>query len=309
MKVCITGGAGFIGSNLVERMVKESYQVTVIDNLSTGNLDNLKEVIDKIKFVKESILNLNVLKREFEGCDYVIHLAAIPSVPRSIENPVKTNEVNISGTLNVLTAARDCKVKRVIYSASSSRYGDSKEVTKSESLRVNPLSPYALQKFTGEEYCRLFYELYSLETVSLIFFNVFGPKQDPNSPYSAVIPRFIKQISKNQRPTIYGDGTTSRDFTYVENNVNSILLACTAKDVAGESFNIACGKSVSLMDLVNKINKILKKDTKPIFEDFRKGDIKDSLADISKATARLNYKAEIDFDEGLRRTIDFSKDL
>lgn len=305
MRILVTGGAGFIGSNLVKRLAKENYEVIVIDDLSTGNLDNLKEVMDKIKFVRESVLNLDLLKKEFEGCDYIIHLAAIPSVLASVENPIKTNEANINGTLNVLTAARDCKVKRVVYSASSSRYGNSKEAVKLENIEAEQLSPYALQKKTGEEYCKLFYDFYGLETVSLIFFNVFGPNQDPNSPYSAVIPKFIKQIANDQRPIIYGDGTTSRDFTYVENNINAIISACTAENVAGGSFNIACGESISLISLADKINGLLNKKITPIFEDFRKGDIKHSLASISKAKARLNYKCEINFDEGLRRTIDY----
>ncbi len=305
--ILITGGAGFIGSNLVEKLVKKGHKVKVIDDLSTGGINNIKPFLDKIRFIEGSVLDLELLKKEFKGVDYVIHLAAIPSVPRSIKEPLETNNVNINGTLNVLIAAKEANVKRVVYSGSSSRYGDSKQKFKSERLRTSPLSPYALQKLTGEEYCRLFYENYGLETVTLIFFNVFGPGQSPESDYAAVIPKFIKQMMNNKRPTIYGDGTTSRDFTFVDNTVDAMILACTAKGVAGKCFNIACGKSITLLELVEKINKILGKNIKPVFEDFRKGDIKHSLADISEAKHKLKYKVEVDFEEGLRRTIEWYK--
>lgn len=307
MKLIVTGGAGFIGSNLVAELIRRGESVTVIDDLSSGKAENLKPILDKIKFVEGSILDFELLKKEFIGIDYVIHLAAIPSVPRSTEKPLETHNANMTGTINVLLAARDAGVKRVVYSGSSSRYGNAEESVKSESLRTNPLSLYALQKFAGEEYCRLFYELYGLETVSLIFFNVFGPNQDPNSFYSAVIPKFIKQIMNGERPTIYGDGKTSRDFTYVDNNVDALIKACTAENVCGEVYNIACGTSITLIELVDMINKHLGKNLEPLFDDFRAGDVKHSKADISGAEKKLGYEVKVNFEEGLKKTIEWYK--
>ncbi|NCN07236.1 SDR family oxidoreductase [Candidatus Falkowbacteria bacterium] len=305
MKFLVTGGAGFIGSNLVVKLIDIGHEVVVIDDLSSGNIKNLQLVIDRIKFVEGSILDLNLLKKEFIGMDYVLHMAAMPSVPKSVEKPLETNAANIDGTLNVLIAARDSGVKRVVYAASSSRYGNSTTDIKSESLPTKPLSPYALQKFTGEEYCRIFYKIYGLETVATIFFNVFGPNQNPDSPYSAVIPKFIKLMLKGERPVIYGDGQTSRDFTYVDNNVSAVIAAATAKEAVGQSINIALGESISLIELVKKINKILGTNIEPQFEDFRTGDVKHSLADISLAKKVLDYQVDVDFNSGLEKTINF----
>ena len=303
MKALVTGGAGFIGSNLAEALVRKGFAVTVIDDLSSGKKENLDGI--DVRFVKGSILDLELLKKEFSGVDFVFHIAAMPSVPVSLNKPSETNDVNITGTLNVLIAAKEAGVKRVVYSGSSSRYGDSDEKFKHETLTPKPLSPYALQKFTGEEYCRLFYELFGLETVSLIFFNVFGPKQNPESEYAAVIPKFISQMLEGEQPVIYGDGTTSRDFTYVDNNVNACIKAATA-DVAGKVINVACGKSYTLLELVGKINKILGTSIKPEFEPFRKGDIRHSLADISEAR-KMGYDVDVDFEKGLRKTVEWLK--
>lgn len=253
----ITGGAGFIGSHLVEELVERGEQITVIDDLSTGNKENIKEFLGKIKFVEGSILDLKILQKEFEQVDFVLHQAAIPSVPRSLKNPALTNKVNVEGALNVFIAARDCKVKKVVYASSSSIYGDSEVLPKVENMPYNPLSPYAAQKVMMEFYGKLFFELYGLQTVGLRYFNVFGPRQDPNSEYAAVIPKFIKLINQDKKPTIYGDGLTSRDFSYIKNIVNANLLACTTENIGGEIFNIACGEKISLNELVSKINYIL----------------------------------------------------
>jgi nucleoside-diphosphate-sugar epimerase len=307
MKFVVTGGAGFIGSNLVDELVSRDHEVVVIDDLSTGNTRNLDQSIDKIKLIEGSILDIDLLKREFLGADFVIHLAAIPSVPRSIDDPVATNAVNISGTLNVLMAARETDIKRVVYSASSSRYGNTTESVKNEDLPTNPLSPYALQKFTAEEYCRLFYDLYGLETVACVFFNVFGPRQDPNSPYSAVIPKFASAMMTGDQPVIYGDGETSRDFTYVSNNVEAVISACTAKGICGQSINIACGKSETLNGLVKLIGQNIDSDVKPIYEDFRAGDVKHSLASIKKAKNLLGYEPKVSVEEGITNYINWYK--
>ncbi|NQU79303.1 NAD-dependent epimerase/dehydratase family protein, partial [Candidatus Woesearchaeota archaeon] len=254
-----------------------------------------------------SILDLELLKKHFEGADYVLHQAAIPSVPKSVKDPISSNEANITGTLNVLVAARDCKVKRVVYAASSSAYGDTPTLPKVETMPTTSLSPYALQKLTGEHYCRIFSALYDIETVALRYFNVFGPRQDPSSFYSAVIPKFITAIAKDEQPTIFGDGETSRDFCYISNVVNANLLACTAKGVSGEVFNIACGERTSLLQLVEKISNILGKDIKALHEEERAGDVKHSLADISKAKNMLGYEVLVPFDEGLKLTTDWCK--
>lgn len=305
MKFLVTGGAGFIGSNIVRELIKQNHEVIVIDNLLTGKLENLKDILKKIKFVKGDIIDLNLLKKEFKDVDYVLHQAALPSVPHSVEDPITSNQNNINGTLNVLIAARDCGVKRVIYAASSSVYGNAKELPKNEEMNSNPLSPYAITKFCGELYCKVFYDLYGLETVVLRYFNVFGPRQDPNSQYAAVIPRFINLMLKNKRPTIFGDGLQTRDFTYVQNIVEANLLACKAKNVAGKIFNIACEKRISLNQLVEIINKVLKTNIKSIHDKERKGDVKHSLADITKAKKILGYKVNYDFEYGLRKTIEW----
>jgi len=307
MVYVITGGAGFIGSNLVEALVNKGERVVVIDDLSTGRLENIRPFMDKIEFVEGSILDLELLNRIFKGADFVLHQAAIPSVPRSIADPIASNAVNITGTLNVLVAARNAGVKRVVYASSSSAYGDTPTMPKVETMPTKVMSPYALMKLTGETYCRLFSEIYELETVALRYFNVFGPRQDPDSQYSAVIPIFIKAILEGKPPKIFGDGTTSRDFCYIQNVVNANLLACTAEGVAGDVFNIACGEQTTLTMLVEKINNILGKDIDAVHDAERPGDIKHSLADISKAKRLLGYEVEVPFDEGLKKTIGWYK--
>ncbi|MEK7650274.1 MAG: SDR family oxidoreductase [Patescibacteria group bacterium] len=307
-KYLVTGGAGFIGSNIVKKLVEQGESVRVLDNLATGKLANIEQFIEakKIEFVQGDFTNLEVAKKATENVDYVLHHGAVASVPRSVEDPVLTNNANILGTLNMLIAAREAGVKRFIYAASSAAYGDSPVMPKEEAMPVAPKSPYAVQKLTGEYYCQNFYTLHKLETVCLRYFNVFGPNQDPSSAYSAVIPVFIKQMLRGERPVIYGDGSTSRDFTYVANNVEANLLACVAgNECAGEVINIACGYEISLNELVERINKILGTNIQPRYEAERVGDVKHSLADITKAKKLLNYAPFISFDEGLAKTVEF----
>ena len=307
-KFLVTGGAGFIGSNIAQKQVEIGEDVTVIDDLSTGREKNLEPFLGKIKFIKGDLSQEKTAFQVTAGMDYVLHQAAIPSVPHSVDDPLKTDQANIKATLMLLVAAREQKVKKLVYASSSSIYGDQNpSKPKVESMPVNPKSPYGLQKYTGERYCQLFYELYGLETICLRYFNVFGPNQDPTSEYAAVIPKFIKAIRHGQQPTIYGDGQTSRDFTYVENNIAANILATTSKKGAGEVFNIARGQSVTLLELVKKINTITGKNIKAAHAAERKGDIKHSLADISKAEKILGYKPVVSFEEGLKRTIAFYK--
>lgn len=307
-KYLVTGGAGFIGSNIVKRLVEEGKEVRILDNLSTGKRKNIELFLDKIEFIEGDFTDLEVARKAVKGMDYVIHTGAIPSVPRSVDDPVKTNAANITGTLNLLIAARDEKVKRFVYSASSSAYGDSRVMPKEETMPTSPKSPYAIQKLVGEMYCQNFFKLYGLETVCLRYFNVFGPNQDPESVYSAVIPLFIKKVILGESPVILGDGTTSRDFTYVDNNVDANLRACVADSkVAGQVINIACGYEVSLNGLLDKINTELGTSVEPIYKDERVGDVKHSLADITKAKNLLGYEPIVTFEEGLRKTIEFYK--
>lgn len=302
----ITGGAGFIGSNLVRELLERNETVRVLDNMATGRKENLEDIMDKIEFINGDFTNSEIAQTAAEGVDFIIHLGAIPSVQRSVENPERSHNSNTLGTLNMLLAARDKNVKRFVYAASSSAYGDSPIMPKREDMPTMPKSPYAAQKLMGEMYCKIFFQLFGLETVSLRFFNVFGPHQDPNSTYSAVIPLFIKKIAAGESPIIFGDGETSRDFTYVKNNVTACLLACKAdKRCLGETINIACGGEYSLNQLVQYINKILNKDLKPVYKLERKGDVKHSLADISKAKELLGYDVTVDFEEGLRRTVEY----
>lgn len=306
-KFIVTGGAGFIGSNIVERLVKEKHVVKVIDNLSTGKLSNLKQIKNGFHFVKGDICNYNFLLREFKGYDFILHQAALCSVPRSINNPASSNKNNIDGTLNVLLAAKENKIKRVVLASSSSVYGEAKANFKSEDLPTDPLSPYALTKLTNELYAKIFHRIYGLETVALRYFNVFGPRQDPESQYAAVIPKFISLMLLGQRPVIFGDGEQARDFTYVENNVSANILAAKARLAPGETINIACGESNTLNELVNTINEELGTKIKPIYQKARVGDIKLSKAKITKAQKILNYKVEKKFKDGLRETIAFYK--
>lgn len=307
-KVLITGGAGFIGSNLVRGFLKEGYQVKVVDNLSTGFMKNLEDVMDQIEFVEADICDLEAMQREFVGVDYVLHHAALNSVPRSIANPIATNEADITGTLKVLVAARDAGVKRVIYSGSSSAYGDADVQIKTEDLPSNPLAPYPVAKYAAELYCKVFYKIYGLETIVFRYFNVYGPFQNPKSEYSAVIPLFITKMMNGEQPHIFGDGDQARDFTFVENNVQANLLAVKAgKEAAGEVINIACGANISLNNLVDLINDGLGTSIAPIYEPPRAGDVKDSRAGIEKAKRLLGYEPQINIEEGIKRTIAWYK--
>lgn len=306
----VTGGAGFIGSNLVEKLLELGCQVMVLDNFSTGKESNLEEFKDNNRFrlMRGDVCRLEDCQKACEGMDYVLHQAALGSVPRSIEDPISTNNANICGTLNMLIAARDHKVKRFVYASSSSVYGDLEELPKKEGRQGKLLSPYAISKATGELYGRNFFDLFGLQTIGLRYFNVFGKKQDARSVYAAVIPRFTESLIKGRQPVIYGDGSQSRDFTYVENVVEANLKACCAEsEAAGEVFNIGNGERISLGDLYLKLCKLLSTDVTPIYEAERRGDIKHSNADISKAKAYLDYEPLYSFDEGLVRCIDWYK--
>ncbi|MEK7132839.1 MAG: SDR family oxidoreductase [Patescibacteria group bacterium] len=301
--VVVTGGAGFIGSHLVDALLERGNTVRVIDNLSTGRKENIAHVLERVEFVEDSVLNDNALKHVLKGADCVFHQAAVPSVPKSVKDPLTSHEANSTGTLKVLLAAQDLGVRRVIYATSSSVYGDTKIFPTPETVPPNPLSPYALQKFTGEKYATLFYKLYGLETVVLRYFNVFGPRQDPHSEYSAVIPRFIRLLKEGYAPTVFGDGSTSRDFTFISDVVDANILASEVEAAAGEVFNCAGGKPTTLNQLIEVLQKLLGTNMTPIYQDFRVGDIKNSYADMSKAERILGFKAKVSFEEGLTRTI------
>lgn len=305
----VTGGAGFIGANSVIRLIKDNNEVIAIDNLSTGKMENLSEVDPQIRFVNGDVRNPELLKELFQGVDYVLHYAAMISVLHSIKDPVSANQNNIDGTLNVLMAARDSGVKRVVLVSSAAVYGNSPVFPKTEDMKPEPLTPYAITKLTGEYYCRIFHELYGLETVSLRFFNVFGPRQDPNSQYAAVIPRFITAMLQGRRPVIFGDGEQSRDFTYVQDNVDAVLLACSAGGAAGKVFNIACGRRTTLNQLVEILNNIMGTDIEPVYTDPQPGDVKHSMADISRARKALGFEPEFAFEEGLKKTVEWFKKI
>ncbi len=309
-KFLITGGAGFIGSNLAEYLVNEGYQVRVLDNLATGRIENIKELFDKpnFEFLEGDIRSLEDCQKACVGIDYVLHQAALGSVPRSIKDPKTTNDVNITGTLNMLIAARDHQVKRFVYASSSSVYGDEVNLPKVEEHIGKPLSPYAITKLVNELYAKNFYDLYGLPTIGLRYFNVFGRRQDPRSIYAAVIPNFVKELKKGKSPVIYGDGSQSRDFTYIDNVIEANIKACLAKEEAnGEVFNIAYGRQVTINDLYKTITTLMGLDVEPIYEKERPGDIKHSLADISKARKLLNYNPQYSFDDGIKLTIEWYK--
>ena len=303
----VTGGCGFIGSNIVSQLVQEGESVRVLDDLSTGKQQNLATVSNNVELVQGDLRDPDAVATAVNGIDYIIHQAAMPSVQRSVENPVACNDINVGGTVNLLNAAVKAKVKRVVYAASSSAYGNQPVPVKTENLLPMPLSPYAVAKLTCEYYLQAFNECYGLETVSLRYFNVFGPRQDPNSEYSAVIPLFITKCLRGESPVIYGDGEQSRDFTYVSNNVAANLLAAKADGVAGMVFNIACGRSYTLLEVLAAINEVLGTDVKPVHAEPRTGDVRHSLADIRLAEKHLGYKVDVDFKEGLRRTIESYK--
>lgn len=299
----VTGGAGFIGSHIAERLLNDGHRVRVVDNLVTGSRSNLAHLRGDLEFYEVSITDQDALSPVFTGVDYVFHQAALPSVPRSIDDPLTTHHTAATGTLNVLIAARDAGVKRVIYAASSSAYGNIAGDTKTEEMPPHPLSPYAVSKLAGEFYCQSFYQVYGLETVCLRYFNVFGPRQDPLSQYAAVIPLFITAMLDGQPPTIYGDGLQSRDFTYIDNVVYGNLLALRAPGVGGEMLNLATGGQITLLDLMNKLNAQLGTAFEPIHAAARPGDVKHSRAGIEKAQRLLGYEPVVDFDAGLAQTV------
>ncbi len=308
MRYLITGGAGFIGSNIAATLVKKGEQVRIIDNFSTGRRVNLAAIADKIELIDGDIRDFWTVREAVDGVDYILHQAALPSVPRSINNPLTSNAVNVDGTLHILEAARKAKVKRVVMASSSSVYGDTPTLPKHEGMTPDPLSPYAVSKLTDEKYCKVFYELYGLETVCLRYFNIFGPNQDPNSDYAAVIPKFVTCFLNGKQPTVFGDGEQSRDFTYIDNAVSANLLATTAQDAPGKYYNIACGGQFTLNQLLDSLREIIGVDIGAKYDPPRPGDIKHSFADVSKAEKDFGYKTLVDFKEGLKKTVAWYKE-
>jgi nucleoside-diphosphate-sugar epimerase len=304
-KFLVTGGAGFIGSNICRRLVAEGCFVRVVDNLLTGKRSNLAPIMDKIEFVEGDMGVPEVARSVVKGIDVILHEGALPSVPRSVDDPALTHQHCVDATFTLLLAARDAGVKRFVYAASSAAYGDTPTLPKVETMAPNPLSPYAVGKLVGEYYCSVFYQVYGLQTVSLRYFNVFGPQQDPASQYAAAIPAFVTFILRNQPPTIYGDGEQTRDFTYVDNVVQANLLAGRAKETHGEVVNVACGEAVTVNSIIDTINRLLGKHVKPIYAPIRAGDIKHSLADITAARKLIGFEPVVLFREGLKKSIDW----
>jgi len=298
----VTGGAGFIGSHLSEELVRRGHTVRVADSLVTGKRRNL-EHIPGVEFLEGDLADMSFATRAVAGMDYVLHQAAIPSVPRSVKDPMTSHLANANATLNVLLASRDAGVKRLVFAGSSSEYGNTPTLPKREDMPTAPLSPYALQKVMGTEYCRMFTRLYGFETVVIRYFNVFGPRQDPSSPYSGVISVFSTALIEGRQPTIYGDGEQTRDFTYVANVVDGVLRACEAPKAPGEAINVACGTRISLNELLRVMNRIVGTTIQPIYKDARAGDVRDSQADISKAKSLLGYTPIVPLEEGLAHTL------
>ena len=300
----VTGGAGFIGSHLSEELLRRGHGVRVADNLVTGRRSNLDH-LPQVEFLEGDLADLDFARRATDGVDYVLHQAAIPSVPRSVKDPVTSNRANVDATLNVLVASRDAGVKRVVFAGSSSAYGDTPQLPKREDMPSRPLSPYALQKVIAEQYLQMFTRLYGLETVSIRYFNVFGPRQDPTSPYSGVISVFATALIENRSATIYGDGGQTRDFTYVANVVDGALRACDASGVSGEIINVATGGRISLNQLFETMKRLVGATAEPMYVEARTGDVRDSQADISKARRLLAYTPLVSFEDGLQRTVDW----
>jgi UDP-glucose 4-epimerase len=299
----VTGGAGFIGSNLVRALLERRRTIRVLDNLATGQTGNLADLADEVELVQADLRDAEAVRRALQHVEVVLHQAALPSVARSIADPQATHDVNATATLRLLVIAREAGVQRFVYASSSSVYGDTPVLPKSEDLPTSPLSPYAVSKLAGEQYCRVFARLYGLETVCLRYFNVFGPRQDPTSEYAAVVPKFIQAMARGEQPLVHGDGTQSRDFTYVANVVNANLLAAEAPNVSGEVFNIACGRRVTLLDLVATLNGILRTSLEPVFGPSRPGDVKHSQADITRAERLLGYTPATHFEDGLAEAV------
>jgi nucleoside-diphosphate-sugar epimerase len=302
----VTGGAGFIGSHLAEELVRRGHAVRVVDSLVTGKRGNLDH-IPGVEFIEGDLADPAVARQAVQGVDYVLHQAAIPSVPRSVDDPFTSHRSNLDATLAVLVAARDARVKRLVFAGSSSEYGNSPTLPKREDMPTNPLSPYALQKSAAVQYCQMFTRLYGFETVSIRYFNVFGPRQDPGSPYSGVISLFATALLAGKPPTIYGDGGQTRDFTYVANVVDGVLRACDAPNTAGEVINVATGSRISLNELLRVMNRIVGTNLQATYKDVRQGDVKDSQADIAKAKTLLGYSPSVGFEEGLTRTLDWCR--
>jgi len=305
MKYLVTGGSGFIGSNIAHELVKRGEDVRVIDNFSTGNKVNIAEIENRIELIDGDIRDFWTVQEAVAGVDYVLHQAALPSVPRSISNPLTSNSVNIDGTLNLLEASKSAGVKRFVMASSSSVYGDTPALPKREDMPTDPLSPYAITKLANEKYCKVFYELYGLETVCLRYFNIFGPRQDPKSEYAAVIPRFITALLNGRQPVVYGDGEQSRDFTFVSNAVDANLLATTAAIKPGRYYNIACGAQYTLNDLLDMLREIIGTDIEAKYTPPHPGDIKHSFADISLARKELGFDPKVDFKAGLKKTVEW----
>src|SRR5687768_5915121 len=298
----VTGGAGFIGSHLAEELLRRGERVRIVDSLITGKRQNLAH-LHQAEFLEGDLADLEVAQRAVQGVDFVLHQAAIPSVPRSVQDPITSNRANIDASVNVLVAARDAGVRRVVYAGSSSAYGNTPTLPKNETMPTAPLSPYALQKLVAEQYCQMFTALYGLETVTIRYFNVFGPRQDPSSPYSGVISLFIRALVEGRPPTIYGDGGQTRDFTYVANVVDGVLRACQAPAASGEVINVATGGRISLKELFDEIRNLVGATVEPIYAETRAGDVRDSQADIGKARRLLEYVPTVSFEKGLERTV------
>jgi len=309
MRYLVTGGAGFIGSNTVDELVRRGHSVVVLDDLSSGKEDNLAELRTKITFMKGSITDIEVVRKAMHEADYVMHLAARTSVPRSVKDPIETNKINIDGTLNVLVAARDAKVKRVMFAASSSAYGETATLPKVETMQPQPISPYGVTKFVGELYLQTFGRCYGLENVALRYFNIFGPRQDPSSPYSGVLAKYCTSFLEETQPVVFGDGEQTRDFTYVENAVQANILACEAPNVSGKVFNVGTGGRTSLNQVLKALGQISGNRLEAKYEPPRDGDIRDSQADISEAREYLGYDPQVMFEEGLQKTFDWYRSL
>ncbi|MGA9356321.1 MAG: SDR family oxidoreductase [Terriglobales bacterium] len=308
-KYLVTGAAGFIGSSLVRSLLDQGNEVRGVDNFATGRRENLSEVLGRMDFREADLLDLDAMRSACEGVDYVLHQAAIPSVPKSVVDPLGSNRANVDGTVNLLVAARDAKVRRVVYAASSSAYGDTPTLPKYEAMAPNPISPYAVAKLASELYMISFFRCYGLETVCLRYFNIFGPRQDPSSPYSGVLAKFSMQMLRGEQPTIFGDGDTSRDFTFIDNAVSANLLACTAPaaECAGRVFNCATGRRITLNETFDALKKLTGFTGKVKYAPERSGDIKHSLADITMAQKHLGYKVLVNFEDGLKRTVEWYK--